>query len=49
MKNIKFKLLASTLLSVSLIGCNDLDTEPLGAIVTGDQKEQVVASDPEMV
>lgn len=49
MKNIKFKLLASALVSASLVGCNDLDTEPFGSVITSDQKEEVVKADPEMV
>lgn len=49
MKNIKYKLLVSALSSILLVGCNDLDTEPLGSVITGDQKEQVVESDPDMV
>ena len=49
MKDIKFKIFASALASVLLVGCNDLDTEPLGAVVTSDQKEEVVKNDPEMV
>ena len=32
MKDIKFKIFASALASVLLVGCNDLDTEPLGAV-----------------
>ena len=28
MKDIKFKIFASALASVLLVGCNDLDTEP---------------------
>ena len=49
MKDIKFKIFASALASVLFVGCNDLDTEPLGAVVTSDQKEEVVKNDPEMV
>ena len=49
MKDIKFKIFASALASVLLVGCNDLDTEPLGAVITSDQKEEVVKNDPEMV
>ena len=49
MKDIKFEIFASALASVLLVGCNDLDTEPLGAVVTSDQKEEVIKNDPEMV
>ena len=38
MKDIKFKIFASALASVLLVGCNDLDTEPLGAVVTRKKK-----------
>ena len=31
MKDIKFKIFASALASVLLVGCNDLDTEPLSS------------------
>lgn len=48
MKKIKI-IFASALAGVSLVGCNDLDTEPFGSVITGDQKEQVVENDPEMV
>lgn len=33
----------------SLVGCADLDTEPLGGTVTSEQKEDVVAKNPERV
>jgi len=49
MRNIKFKMIASALLGASLVGCNDLDTAPLGSVITSDQKEDVVAADPEMI
>lgn len=32
-----------------LVGCNDLDTEPMGNIVTSTQKEEVVEATPEML
>ena len=46
MKNIKNILLASTLASFALVGCNDLDTEPKGSTITSTQKEEVIAKDP---
>lgn len=49
MKNIKFKWIASALAGLTLVGCNDLDTAPLGSVITSDQKGEVVAADPEMV
>ena len=49
MRNIKFKMIASALLGASLVGCNDLDTAPLGSVITSDQKEDVIAADPEMI
>lgn len=49
MKNIKFKFIASALASVLLVGCNDMDTEPMGSTITSDQKEEAVASNPERI
>ena len=46
MKNIKNLFLASTLASIALVGCNDLDTEPIGSTITSTQKEEVIAKDP---
>ena len=45
----KIKYIASALLSVSLVGCYDMNTEPLGDTITADQKEEVVASNPERI
>lgn len=45
MKNI-YKTLAMGLVSLSLVGCADLDTEPQGNTITSDQKSQVVDNDP---
>ncbi|MDE6651896.1 MAG: RagB/SusD family nutrient uptake outer membrane protein [Paramuribaculum sp.] len=36
-------------LGFTAVACNDLDTEPLGSTVTSEQKENVVARDPEML
>lgn len=47
MKNIN-KLLAIALVGSMTVGCNDLDTEPLGSTVTSDQKAAVVEANPEM-
>ena len=41
MKNIKNIFLASTLASVALVGCNDLDTAPTGSTITSTQKEEL--------
>ncbi len=49
MKNIKFKFIASALMSVALVGCNDMDTEPMGSTITSDQKEEAVAVNPERI
>lgn len=43
------KLSVLALASVALVGCADLDTEPLGSTVTDDQKAGVVDENPEMV
>lgn len=46
MKNIRFNLLASAFVGLTLASCNDMDTEPLGSTITSDQKEETVAADP---
>ncbi len=46
MKDIKFKLFATAFVGLTLASCNDMDTEPLGSTITGDQKEETVAADP---
>lgn len=33
----------------TLVGCNDLDTEPLGSTITADQKEAAVEANPERI
>lgn len=43
------KILATAMSGLLLVGCNDLDTEPLGSTVTADQKENVYANDPAML
>ena len=49
MKNFKYTFIASALAAFTLVGCNDLDTEPLGSTITADQKEAAVAANPERV
>ena len=46
MKKFKYSFIASALLGVSLVGCYDMDTEPLGATITADQKEETVSANP---
>lgn len=43
------KLFIMALAGMSLVGCADLDTEPLGGTITSDQKGDVVAKNPERV
>lgn len=43
-----YKLLTLALLGTMAVGCNDLDTYPLGNHITTDQKEGVLNNDPEM-
>lgn len=45
---LSFKYIASlaAVASMSLVACNDLDTEPHGSSVTSDQKQQAVADQP---
>jgi len=45
----KIKYIASALMSVALVGCYDMNTEPLGSTITADQKEEAVAANPERV
>ena len=49
MKNYKFKFIASAFAALTLVGCNDLDTEPLGSTITADQKEATVEANPERI
>lgn len=49
MKNLKNIILVSALGGLSLTGCNDLDTEILGDVITTEQKEQVIENDPAMI
>ncbi len=42
------KILAVAMTGVMLVGCNDLDTAPLGGTITDDQKDKVLADDPTM-
>ena len=43
-----YKLLTIALMGAITVGCNDLDTYPLGDNVTTDQKEGVLKNDPDM-
>ena len=45
----KFNYIASALLSVALVGCYDMNTEPLGSTITADQKEATVTANPERI
>lgn len=49
MKNYKFKFIASAFAALTLVGCNDLDTEPLGSTITADQKEATIEANPERI
>ena len=49
MKNYKFTFIASAFAALSLVGCNDLDTEPLGSTITADQKEATIEANPERI
>lgn len=48
MKNIK-SLLAVGLTGLVMVGCNDLQQAPLSSVVTQDQKEEIIADNPEMM
>lgn len=43
------KILYFAGLCVLATGCNDLDTEPQGSIITNEQKSEVVKGDPSMI
>ena len=45
----KIKYIASALMSVALVGCYDMNTEPLGSTITNEQKAEAVAANPERV
>lgn len=47
MKNIN-KILATALMSVALVGCNELDTEYEGGLATADQKGATLEAKPEL-
>ncbi len=47
MKN-SYKIMAAALTAVTLAGCADLDTEYLGSVVTTQQKEEILAMNPDM-
>lgn len=49
MKNIKYTLAASAVAALTLVGCNDLDTEPMGSEITADQKAETVEANPERI
>ena len=42
MKDIKFKIFASALASVLLVGCNDLDTEPQVLLLQATRKKKLL-------
>lgn len=43
------KFLTVALASLTMIGCADLDTEPMGGTITADQKSETAAENPERV
>lgn len=43
------KILATAFTGLLLVGCNDLDTEPLGSTITANQKDNVYGNDPTMI
>ena len=42
----KIKYIASALMSVALVGCYDMATEPMGSTITVDQKTEAVQTNP---
>ena len=49
MKNYKFKFIASAVAALSLVGCYDIDTEPMGSTITADQKAATIEANPERI
>lgn len=49
MKNLKYKFIATAFAALSLAGCNDLDTAPMGSTITTDQKAEAVAANPDRI
>ncbi len=49
MKNFKYKFIASAFAALAMVGCNDLDTAPMGSIVTSEQKTDAVEVNPDRV
>ena len=45
----KIKYIASALMATAIVGCSDMNTEPLGSTVTTDQKAEAAASNPARV
>lgn len=43
-----YSMMAVAVCGMMAVGCNDLDTEPQGSVVTSDQKSEVLANNPEM-
>lgn len=43
-----YKVMTVALVGALAVGCNDLDTEPLGGTITSEQKENVLKNDPSM-
>lgn len=40
------KILYTVVAGMAMVGCNDLDTEPMGSIITEEGREDVIAKDP---
>lgn len=43
------KILTLSATALTLVGCNDLDTEPMGSVVTSEQKQEIIANDPSRI
>lgn len=42
------KYFLSALVAATTVGCNDLDTEPMGQYLTSDEKSEAIASNPDL-
>ena len=45
----KIKYIASALMGVALVGCYDMNTEPMGSTITVDQKTEAVQTNPSRI
>lgn len=42
------KIFSIAVAGIAMVGCNDLDTAPMGSTITSDQREEVLGGNPAM-